>query len=351
MKTNFSSFLKKYSFNFLTLLQSGMRILELQLFLTALSTPLLVGWGLPISVVSWFATPLFAPIFSAFLILSSIIFVGYFLYIPLYPFTWALHKTTQLWIWLLSFGSPRWLIGFKQPPLPFLLILPIAAFFIIHYRPFTKAWIRIVLLALAIITFCTSLKLIQYYGYPAIKTIACHNRNIYVVSDRNNTIVIDNGALATKPSNRSWLEYELLPTITKNTGKTAITTIISLQASLRTIETIQLINEHHPLHSVILPPVLSSLTTKLTEKLDELNKELAKNNRTITFVDPKKDLILKNEGNQIIISSLSRHIATQKQNTVLLKAIIETKNTKIEIMPLKKQPFLKKNNNKKEPNE
>lgn len=146
---------------------------------------------------------------------------------------------------------------------------------------------RIVLLALAIITFCTSLKLIEYYAYPAIKTIACHNRNIYVVSDRNNTIVIDNGALATKPSNRSWLEYELCQPSQKY-WKTAITTIISLQVSLRTVETIELINRHHPLHSVILPPVLSLIPTKLTEKLDELNKELAKNNRTITFVDPKK---------------------------------------------------------------
>lgn len=50
---------------------------------------------------------------------------------------------------------------------------------------------------------------------------------------------------------------------------------------------------------------------------------------------------LKNEGNQIIISGLSRHIATQKQNTVLLKAIIETKNTKIETMPLKNNLFEK----------
>src|SRR5689334_21691276 len=108
--------------------RSIVQVLNVQLSLSLVTLPMLMAWGLPISIVTLVATPLFAPFLSLFLFLSSFIFCA--LHLGLNPsfFVIFLDWITDFWLFLLSFSSPDWLFGFVMlQPFP-LAILAISNF-------------------------------------------------------------------------------------------------------------------------------------------------------------------------------------------------------------------------------
>ena len=80
-----------------------------QLFITLISLPLLLSWGLPISLASIVGNLLFAPVLSAVLLLASLIFFGELFSLPTTLLTLIFEWITHGWFSLLTRGSPSWL--------------------------------------------------------------------------------------------------------------------------------------------------------------------------------------------------------------------------------------------------
>ena len=117
-----------------SIVRSIIDILQLQLFLTLTAFPILLAWGLPLSWMSLISTPLFSPLFTLFLLLSSLIFFTELLFLPNALFIYGLEKVAQFWLWILHFENGSWLIGFTKPSFLLLLLCPLSTLFIMHHK-------------------------------------------------------------------------------------------------------------------------------------------------------------------------------------------------------------------------
>src|SRR5579863_6125151 len=111
-----------------------LKSIQLQLFISTISLPFLIGWGLPISALTPFSTLIFSPFLTVFLLVSSLIFFLELLYLPHYPFIWCLETITNIWLFFLNYEQRVWLIAFKKPSLIFLAAIPLLALLVIHNK-------------------------------------------------------------------------------------------------------------------------------------------------------------------------------------------------------------------------
>src|SRR5688500_3452145 len=84
---------------------------ELQFVISVMSLPLLIIWGIPISIMSPLANFIFTPLLIVFLWCSCLTTVCILARIPCSLFENCLQKITAFWLYLLSFSNPKWLIG------------------------------------------------------------------------------------------------------------------------------------------------------------------------------------------------------------------------------------------------
>lgn len=283
-----------------------------------MSLPILLGWGLPISLVSWFATPLFAPIFSLFLLCSTVIFFSYFLYLPTWPVVWVMEKTCTLWLLILSWYKHWWLIGFCVPH-PLVLGIPVVCTLaIMHYKYYVHPWQRILYMSIVIIGYCLALKMYQYMHEPLITSIPCNGSALTIISTHDKTICIDNGCMAKKRPNIAWIEYELLPTITKKTGKTHITHFVCLKSSIRSLEIVKLLNKNSPLTLVIIPVIHSSNTEQYALALQEIKNILSPHSLVLIDKQNRFELVI-NDQLRILIKNLNQEVSSQKKTFLSLQ--------------------------------
>ncbi len=117
--------------------------LQTQLIVTIAAVPILVNWGLSLSLMTFAGNLLFSPILTIFLILSSLVFFTQLLHIPNYFLIVTLDWFTQTWDNILAHGSQDWLIEFCRPPVFFLFAIPIVTVVILHVGKFKKSGTRI----------------------------------------------------------------------------------------------------------------------------------------------------------------------------------------------------------------
>lgn len=213
------------------------RSIQLQLYLTLISGPILAYWGLPVSVASPIGNILFHPLLTAFLFLSSLIFFCQILHIPHEFFVYGLTKISHAFHYFLGLGTQRWLMGFAKPPLWILFALPLSTAFIFCCKKTRTLFASIGCLLGLSVMFGTYLK---YTCNPVpITTITCNRGHINILYVNNQTIVIDPGLLGTNISSASWVEFTLIPTIVTLTGQTTISHLIVLQPSQLTFEALR----------------------------------------------------------------------------------------------------------------
>lgn len=222
-------------FNWPRLYQKFIYFVLLQLFITAISLPILIWWGLPISIATTFGNLLFGPLLTIFLLISSFLFFTEIVQLPNGIFIYALEKVSDLWHWLASLGSKSFLISFTKPPLWFIVLLPIAAFLIIQLR-FTHPPLRsIFFFALAISLYCFALK--SFYGPRAVlDSIPCNGKSVHVLRTHGDLILIDPGVIGSRISAVSWASYNFLAELSQRYGTQTIDHCIILQPGAVTYE-------------------------------------------------------------------------------------------------------------------
>ena len=119
---------------------------EMQLFLMCISLPLLIAWGLPLSLGSLLGNLIFAPFLTIFLLVSSLLFFTEMLGIHNTLCAYALEKLCSVWFWMLNCAHDSWLIAYPKPPIIVLIAMPVLAGMIIALKLKISQLMRIGLL-------------------------------------------------------------------------------------------------------------------------------------------------------------------------------------------------------------
>lgn len=208
------------------------RFIFLQLFITLISWPILIAWGLPLSLLSPIGNLIFSPFLYVALFLSSLLFFTELFCIPNTIIAWALETISHWWFTLLAWHDSRFVLATAQPYWWVLVVIAVVTVLITVLR-FTKKPHRSII-AFTILCLCVggSSKLFPVHQDP-ISSIACKKGTITVVHDATSTLVIDPGYISSQGSAESWVAFTLVPEIVKRTGKLHIDHFITLQPSSR----------------------------------------------------------------------------------------------------------------------
>src|SRR3990167_991108 len=238
--------------------------LELQFFVSLVSLPILILWGLPISVMTPIGNLIFTPILTLFLFISTIIFLTEIIGIPNHIFIFALEKISDVWIYSIHLSSNKWLISFKIQYL-LLLIIPIIylASRIIgsSFSPKVKV--------------CTLFLLIL--STFSLLSIKINNNKHTIFSPRGKlTIKIVNKKLILKDKGAlscgnviSWIDYTLLSELSKNYGSRSINKIIMTRLNKTQIDAILHLKEICQIEEVDSSRVTkNALYNEFIEKLE-----------------------------------------------------------------------------------
>ena len=201
--------------------------LELQLVITLMSLPILIAWGLPISYMSPLSNLIFTPLLILFLWISCIFAICALIGIPCNIFATALHQLTNLWMWLLSFSKPAWLLGFCSSTIWFSIIICLLIIALYHFKkPPTKQAVLI------LATFCTIMMIVRLCS---MKNMFKKIDDLAMIAIRLNhkNYVIDYGALCSKQNFYSTIDYTIIPQLIKHTGMTNIDMLVLCKPSKR----------------------------------------------------------------------------------------------------------------------
>ncbi len=248
-----------------------------QLIVTLVSIPILVGWGLQISMMTLIGNLIFAPILTIFLILSSLVFFTELIGIPNLFVIKSLEFVTIFWDIILSLGKKEWLWGFCKPTTFFLFLIPAVAFLILLFIKTKSSKTKFLSLFgfCCLSIFCLSIIPTFFHKQPASSTFYDGKLIINFDADKNITLV-DNGFFNTKSSPEKTINYELKQYLIKNIGKTELQNVILLKPGCRTFKATQELCSRIEVKKVTLPffeKKLSKAAWREFFKLEELLQE------------------------------------------------------------------------------
>lgn len=210
------------------------RFIELQCFLTLVSLPILLYWGLPISLLTFAGNLIFTPILTAFLLLSTLLFLSYLLHLPDAWLMWLLEQVTAFWHWCLKQASANWLMPLQKPALVWCCAIFVCALLIVHLKKPRTITKRALLIASYLAVVCIALM----YQQPKIAQLSLpYGKKEIVITQEEGVITLhDHAALRCKSSSQSWVEYTLLPALISNFGTKTIDIVRSEKSSVRVLE-------------------------------------------------------------------------------------------------------------------
>ena len=91
------------------------KFIHTQLLLNLFLFPVLVAYGLPISLLQILGNFIFIPIFTIFIFISFLIFISEILYIPNGFFVYLLELLTDIIYWVGDWGSDRFVLALYKP--------------------------------------------------------------------------------------------------------------------------------------------------------------------------------------------------------------------------------------------
>lgn len=213
-------------------LEHCISVLDLQMALTAISLPFIIGYGLPISIIAVIGNVLFGPFLTVFLLLASLLFVTQLLHIPNACFVVLLEWCNALWAKLLSFTSSAFLVSVPTMHMWSLALLFVVACLILCF-PLSKIQ-RLVLYLLLLFSVLGSLKLYAWLHHDVL-TVKQGAKCLTFVKTSDQLVCIDGGVRNSRGL-KSWFFYTVLPEMRKQLGTTSVTTYVALHPNKGTPE-------------------------------------------------------------------------------------------------------------------
>lgn len=290
---------------------SFIRFIQVQLFISLISIPILISWGIPVSLLTPLGNIIFTPILILFIVGSCLLFFSELLHIPNVWLVHALDQLTQTWLYLIKFSTKNWLVGFALPAWPLLLLLvPTGAFAILHYRKNIKIHRSIASFMLLLMAMVLYLKLTSV-PKTLVDSISCNNGHVTLIKKNNMTVLVDPGVIGQRLSMPSWIDYSLRPEIIKRTGALAIDCLIVLQPGKLTFEAIELICEKFRVKYVYLISWQGRFSPYEWRSFMHMKEALAKNNIELKRIGHQEKILLLPE-NYIIRIKPSENLIKKK---------------------------------------
>jgi len=316
------------------------RFLYLQLFISLAAFPLLLCWGLPISLLSPVGNLIFGPFLTIFLFLSSMLFFTELLYIPNSLIADLLDTFTKSWLWILNIPSHPWLFGFAKPSLALLIIIPLVALLIIHYKKFKARWQPIFCLSILLIGSCLFIKT-AHSKTKECETVACNGSEVTLVHDDQRLILIDPGAIGKRVNAASWIEFTLIPHLIVSSGKTTIDDLILLQPGAMLFQAITTLITKIKVKKIYLVCWQGSLE-KHEWRSFFLMREAAQEHNVIIERITNKQITLPVTNGSLTITPLKSQITQREITYPAIKVAGSIDDTKFTVTSKKHKPMVSK---------
>jgi len=259
----------------------------LQLCITLTTLPILLYWGIPISLLSIIGNLLFSPFLTAFLFLCTIIFFTQLLAIPNSIFIKLADYIVQVWLYVMSIPSKNALYYLPQPPWFIIMIIAIASYIILHQKIIISVWKKNILLLVMVIG-CGFLINYNAPHVAPISQLECNGGAITIICCKNKLCIIDPGVIGKTLSAPDWIEYTLIPHLTKKFGTTHITDFIALQPGYSTFLALEKLTTIVDVKAVYIPYWQGMLSKSALRKWFLFKKSALLNNCSIIRLADKK---------------------------------------------------------------
>ncbi len=245
--------------------------IHVQLFISLISLPLLIGWGLPFSLLAPIGNLIFIPFIMTFLLLSSCLFFSEILNVPNKLCIISLEYVYNLWQKILENIPFYPLVGFKKPHPAILIFLPIVTIILLnipHLRSRVRSIMSLIALFICIFSYLN-------YAQPTKQKslLTCNRGNIILLYNNGHVTLIDPGYIGQTKSARSWLAYTLMPHIIGTWGKTTIDHAILLSPTITTLASLKSFINEYNVGTLYLP----NLGDKSNHELSSLKRACKKN--------------------------------------------------------------------------
>lgn len=201
--------------------------LELHLVITLCTLPVVVGWGLPVSLMSLFGNLFFTPVLSLFLLISAAIFFFEIAHIPNNWCITLLEYLTHWWQTILKINSPYWLVGVCKTLWPCTILVACAVFFMYTKKSFTPKTRQLLLLCGFFSIFLVQWGYLQFQKDTSI--ITYKKSKMLVIRYQGKTTLFDMGLCKRLAYPEKWIEYTLKPHLFLHIGSYHIDSFISLK--------------------------------------------------------------------------------------------------------------------------
>jgi len=240
------------------IVEKVIKILQLQIFLSLLSFPLIAMWGLPISKMSVLGNLFFTPCVILFVAISTVIFFTELVYIPNDIFIMFLEYLTDAWYYFLSWGKKSWVIGIPDDMIPFTCMLGVCALLIVCHKRWGQLLESTCLLSLLYGSFFT-----VWYCMaprPSISSLTKGKSELILVCSNGRTLLYDNDYLRKIQSSESWAEYTMIPLLVRKTGTIVIDIIWLNSFSPKVIAVLTSLMEYAQVRTIKIPYFVETLS-------------------------------------------------------------------------------------------
>ncbi len=236
------------------------KILQLQLFLSLLSFPLIALWGLPISTLSVLGNLLFTPCVILFVAISTIIFFTELVHIPNDIFIFFLEYVTEGWYYCLSWGKKSWVVGIPNDMIPCVCILALCALLVICH----KRWGQLIE-STCILGLLYGIFFAVWYCITPISGISSLTKGkseLCFVCNNGRNVLYDADYLRRIQSCESWVEYTLIPLLIRKTGTIVIDIVWLDSFSPKVIPVLINLMEYAQVHTIKIPYFVETLSSE-----------------------------------------------------------------------------------------
>lgn len=313
---------------------------HLQLFITLISLPILVAWGMPISLLTFAGNFLFSPLLTAFLFLSSLVFFFEVVHLPNSLIIRCLEQITHVWLWLMRSADNRMLLPLAMPSISVLILIFIMTLIILHCKKNNTPTKGIVAYAILMGLSCA------YLALPARSTheratISCNKKDVHIFHHQNQLILIDPGAIGMRLSAASWCEYTLMPFLAKQWATNRIDHCIILQPNRIIFEALASLQEKMIIKNIYIPYWQGDMPRFWLKSFMQLKKSCQTHGCTLIRLGKKPLLVL----DTISIEPLDQTIIAHEFSYPAFQVSATLKSEKITLTPHKfksgtqKMPF------------
>jgi|GEM_PF-517753 len=286
--------------------------MHIQAFLTLVSLPILIAWGLPISLLSPLGNLFFSIPLTLFLLLSSLIFFCELLSIPNNLFIFLLDKVTCSWKWAAAGDFKHLMVGFSMPSILFLIIIPISAYLIVSFKLTHAKRYSFIFLCFLLFFFCIGFKIRDTY-HPLVTHISRNIRNkvgeISLIKHGQSYILVDPGVIGSTNSASTWVAYTLIPQIVQDTGTLTIDHVIVLQLNSVLLEALIVLCNTISIKKMYIPAWKGKLEGKGWHNYKKLRKVLYDNNTELISLNDKVVVVNDTKGEIVLIKPTGHMIS------------------------------------------